>query len=67
MAEKCLKILEFYVQMYEVNPADFPVNGLIKDENPPPGFHILLQMNINDKSELLRYVHLATIGKISKS
>ncbi len=54
MAEKCLKILEFYAQMYEVNPADFPVNGIIKEENPPPGFHILLQMNINDKSELLR-------------
>ncbi|XP_037026300.1 nuclear pore complex protein Nup205 [Bradysia coprophila] len=56
VAEKCLKILEFYAQMYEVNPADFPVNGIVKEENPPPGFHILLQMNINDKSELLRLI-----------
>lgn len=56
VAEKCLKILDFFIRTYEVNPVDFPVNNQIKEENAPPGFHIMLQMNTNDKSELLRYV-----------
>lgn len=54
VAEKCLRILYHFIRTYEVNPADFPINGQIKEENPPPGFHVMLQMNTNDKSELLR-------------
>lgn len=54
VAEKCLRLLEFFIRSYKVNPADFPVNGQVKEENPPPGFHVMLQMNTNDKSELLR-------------
>lgn len=54
MAEKCLIIFEFFVKSYEINPADFPVMGQNKDEYPPPGFDIMLEMNLNEKSELLK-------------
>lgn len=42
------------MDIYEVNPADFPIDGQIKEENSPPGFHIMLQMNKNEKSDLLK-------------
>jgi nuclear pore complex protein Nup205 len=51
IAEKCLKILEMFIQNYAVNPSDFPVSGVVKDENPDPGFHIALQMHT--KSQFL--------------
>lgn len=54
VAEKCLKIVDFFVKTYEINPADFPVMGQNKDEYPPPGFYIMLEMNTNEKSELLK-------------
>lgn len=54
VAEKCLQIFDFLVKTYEINPADFPVMGQNKDEYPPPGFYIMLEMNTNEKSELLK-------------
>lgn len=54
IAEKCLKILDMFIKNYEINSTDFPVSGHIKDENSPPGFHIMLQMNTN--SEFLRLI-----------
>lgn len=54
VAEKCLRVIDHFVQNYDVDPADFPVDGQIKDENSPPGFHIMLQMNKNEKSDLLK-------------
>lgn len=54
VAEKCLKIFDFFVKTYEINPVDFPVMGQNKDEYPPPGFYIMLEMNTNEKSDLLK-------------
>lgn len=54
VAEKCLQIFDYFLRTYEVNPADFPVNGQSKEEHPPPGFYILLEMNTSEKSDLLK-------------
>lgn len=54
VAEKCLKLCDFFIRMYEVNPADFPVNGQVKNEYPPPGFCIMLEMNTSEKSDFLK-------------
>lgn len=51
VAEKCLKLLDMFVRNYEPNPADFPMNH-IREENPPPGFHVMLQLNT--KSDVFR-------------
>uniref|UniRef100_A0A336MB53 CSON014651 protein n=1 Tax=Culicoides sonorensis TaxID=179676 RepID=A0A336MB53_CULSO len=56
IAAKTLKILDMYLRTYEINPADFPVQGQTKEENPLPGFHILLQMHT--KSDFLRLLLL---------
>lgn len=47
-------MFDFFVRTYEINPADFPVMGQNKEEYPPPGFCIMLEMNTNEKSELLK-------------
>lgn len=54
VAEKCLKIFDYFIRTYEVNPADFPSNGQAKDEHPPPGFYIMLEMNTSEKSDFLK-------------
>lgn len=54
VAEKCLEICDMFLRMYDVSPRDFPINHATKEENPPPGFHILLQLHT--KSEFLRLV-----------
>ena len=54
VAEKCLKICDMFMRMYEVSPHDFPLNQSTKEENPAPGFHIMLQLHT--KSEFLRLV-----------
>lgn len=56
VASKTLKILDMYVRTYDINPGDFPIQGQSKEENPPPGFHIMLQMNT--KSDFLRLILL---------
>lgn len=56
VAEKCLKMFDFFVKTYEINSADFSAMGQNKDEYPPPGFYIMLEMNTNEKSELLKWV-----------
>lgn len=53
VAEKCLKIFEFFVKTYGIDSADFPVQGQNKDKYPPPGFSIMLEMMTNEQSELL--------------
>lgn len=55
VAEKCLKILEFCIRIYEVNISDFTFTAQNKEEHPPPGFYLMLQLNTTAKSELLRY------------
>ncbi|CRK98110.1 CLUMA_CG011478, isoform A [Clunio marinus] len=54
IAEKCLKIFDFFLKIYEPSSRDFPINNVIKEENPPPGFHIMLSMNT--KTEFLRLI-----------
>lgn len=54
IAEKCLKTFDFFVRTYEISPADFPVSGQNQDEYAPPGFYIMLEMNINEKSSFLK-------------
>lgn len=54
VAEKSLQICDMFMRMYEISPRDFPVNNVTKEENPPPGFHIMLQLHT--KSEFLRLV-----------
>ncbi|EAT37498.1 AAEL010526-PA [Aedes aegypti] len=52
IAEKCLRLLNAFVQRYTPTPVDFPSPTQNREENSPPGFHILLQ--INTKSDFLR-------------
>ncbi|XP_065083337.1 nuclear pore complex protein Nup205 [Ochlerotatus camptorhynchus] len=52
IAEKCLRLLYSFVQHYTPTPSDFPSPTQIREENSPPGFHILLQ--VNTKSDFLR-------------
>ena len=54
IAEKCLQQLDHFVQMYEINPMDFPLNGQPRDENSSPGYHIMLWMHT--QSEFLRLI-----------
>lgn len=58
VAEKCLRILYHFVQDYVVEPGHFPgSDGVAQAENVPAGFQVMLQMNTNDKSEMLRCVN----------
>lgn len=54
VAEKCLKMFDYFIRTYEINPVDFPVTGQNKEEYPPPGFYVMLEMNTNEKSDLLK-------------
>lgn len=54
VAEKCLQICDMFMRMYEVSPRDFPANHIAKEENPAPGFHIMLLLHT--KSEFLRLI-----------
>uniref|UniRef100_A0A1B0A9W8 Nuclear pore complex protein Nup205 n=1 Tax=Glossina pallidipes TaxID=7398 RepID=A0A1B0A9W8_GLOPL len=48
---KCLKILQYLLDTYEVKPQHFDGN---KSSEAPPGFHIMLQLQT--KTELLRLI-----------
>ncbi|XP_055585632.1 nuclear pore complex protein Nup205-like [Uranotaenia lowii] len=52
IAEKSLKLLHAFVKTYTPVAADFPSPNTHREENSPPGFHILLQ--VNTKSDFLR-------------
>lgn len=54
VAEKCLKIFDFFVHTYKIESADFPAMKQNKDEYPQPGFYIILEMHKNENSELLK-------------
>lgn len=56
VAEKCLKMFDFFVKRYEINPADFLDMGKDTDEYPQPGFYIMLEMNKSEMSEFLKWV-----------
>lgn len=47
----CLKLLEKFLLKYEPNPADIHVENKPVSFNSPPGYHIMLQLNM--KSDLL--------------
>lgn len=47
----CLTLIEKFLNKYEPQDSDFPVNNKPNEFNSPPGFHIMLQLNT--KSELL--------------
>lgn len=53
VAEKCLKMFDFFVKRYEINPADFLDMEKNTDEYPSPGFYIMLEMNKHEMSEFL--------------
>lgn len=54
VAEKCLQICDMFMQVYEPSTKDFPGGMNSNEENPTPGFHIMLQMHT--KSEFLRLI-----------
>lgn len=54
VVEKCLKMFYFFVKAYEIDPDEFPVMEQNKQEYPPPGFFVMLQVNTNEKSKLLK-------------
>lgn len=54
VAENSLQILDMFMRIYEITPRDFPTNNTQRDENPPPGFHVMLQLHT--KSEFLRLI-----------
>lgn len=51
VAKLCLKLLEKFLAQYDPNPSDFPQGTQTPDFNPPPGFHIMIQLNT--KSQFL--------------
>uniref|UniRef100_A0A1B0CE99 Nuclear pore complex protein n=1 Tax=Lutzomyia longipalpis TaxID=7200 RepID=A0A1B0CE99_LUTLO len=52
VAEKCLRLLDLFLETYEVHPGDFAQET--RSENPPPGFHVMVQMN--RKSDMFRLI-----------
>lgn len=53
----CLKLLEKFVLKYEPNVADFPVENKTNTFNSPPGYHLMLQLNMkSDFLNLLIYI-----------
>lgn len=47
----CLKLLEKFLLKYEPNALDFPIENKPTSFNSPPGYHLMLQLNM--KSDLL--------------
>lgn len=47
----CLKLLEKFLLKYEPNVSDFPVENKPTSFNSPPGYHLMLQLNM--KSDFL--------------
>lgn len=54
VAEKCLKIFDFFIKIYEIDSTDFARMGQNEDEYAQPGFYVLLKMNTNETSEFLK-------------
>lgn len=54
VAEKCLQIFDMFMQIYEPSVKDFPGGMHSAEENPTPGFNIMLQMHT--KSEFIRLI-----------
>lgn len=52
MASLCLVLFDKFINQYEPSAADFPQHNQQDEMNPPPGFHIALQMNT--QSDFLR-------------
>lgn len=52
MLSLCLRLFVRWLDKYSPEAADFPPTGGPSEINPPPGFHILLQLHTN--SDLLR-------------
>lgn len=51
VAKMCLKLLEKFLMNYEPQSSDFPVGNQSSEFNPPPGFHLMIQLNT--KSQFL--------------
>lgn len=48
VGEKCLRILSYFVRVYQVSPKDFQPH----EPNVPCGFHVLLRMHAAESEEL---------------
>ncbi|EFA00605.1 nuclear pore complex protein Nup205 [Tribolium castaneum] len=54
IAKLCLKLFEKFLTQYDPQISDFPKKNLPSEFNPPPGYHLMLQLN--NKSELLSVI-----------
>ncbi|GAB0093387.1 Nuclear pore complex protein Nup205 [Sergentomyia squamirostris] len=65
IAERCLKILDLFLENYDVNPGDF--NQENKMENPHPGFHMMVQMNTkSDTLKLILFILDKVVNELDK-
>lgn len=51
VAKACLKLFDKFLVQYNPQQSDFPIANQTMEFNPPPGFHIMIQMNT--KSQFL--------------
>lgn len=63
IASLCLSLFEKFLNQYEPSSVDFPVPTQPNEMNPPPGFHIMLQMSI--KTDFLRLILLILDESVS--
>ncbi|KAJ3635241.1 hypothetical protein MTP99_008161 [Tenebrio molitor] len=54
IANICLKLFEKFLNQYDPQLADFPKKNVPAEFNPPPGYHLMIQLN--NKSELLSVI-----------
>jgi nuclear pore complex protein Nup205 len=54
IANLCLKLFEKFLNQYDPQLADFPKKNVPAEFNPPPGYHLMIQLN--NKSELLSVI-----------
>uniref|UniRef100_A0A1B0FYB5 Uncharacterized protein n=1 Tax=Phlebotomus papatasi TaxID=29031 RepID=A0A1B0FYB5_PHLPP len=65
VAERCLRILDLFLENYEVNPMDF--NQETRSENSPPGFHVMVQMNTkSDTLKLILFILDKVVNELDK-
>ncbi|XP_059616837.1 nuclear pore complex protein Nup205 [Phlebotomus argentipes] len=65
VAERCLRILDLFLETYEVNPTDFTQET--RNENPPPGFHVMVQMNTkSDTLKLILFIVDRVVNELDK-
>lgn len=57
IARACLKLFDKFLQQYDPQAGDFPVGNQPPDFNPPPGYHLMIQLHTKSQFlDLLLYI-----------